>query len=58
VADTGDACRLVLLDGTRNDARVVRVGQDFAEILPSDARTPLLVRFDSIAAVTAAAGVA
>jgi hypothetical protein len=58
VADTGEACRLVLIDGTRNDARVVRVGQDFAEILPSDARTPLLVRFDSIAAVTAAAGVA
>ena len=58
LADAGETCRIVLLDGTRFDARVVRVGRDFVELLQGDSREPALVRFEAIAAVTAAAGVA
>lgn len=56
LADAGEPCVLVLLDGTRFDARVVRVGQDFVELWQGDAREPALVRFDAIAAVTGDAG--
>jgi hypothetical protein len=55
LADAGEACRLVLLDGTRIDARIVRVGHDFVEILPGDRREPELVMLATIAAVTHAA---
>ena len=56
LADVGEPCVLVLVDGTRFDACVVRVGQDFVELLQGDAREPALVRFGAIAAVTGDAG--
>jgi hypothetical protein len=58
LAEAGEPCRLVLRDGTRFDARVVRVGRDFAELVAGDSTDAVLVRFSVIAAVTAAAGVA
>jgi hypothetical protein len=33
LAEDGERCQVVLLDGTRYDAQVVRVGHDFAELL-------------------------
>jgi hypothetical protein len=45
-------CRLVLLDGARVEARVIRVGQDFVEVRSGDAATLVLVRFAALAAVT------
>jgi hypothetical protein len=56
LADSGGPCRLVLLDGTRIDAQVIRVGRDFVELRQGDSREPALVRFGAIAAVTGASG--
>lgn len=54
IAEAGEPCRIVLMDGTRDDARVVRVGKDFVELVRGDPPETVLVRL----AVIAAAGVA
>ena len=56
LAEAGEACRVVLLDGTRYDARVVRVGKDFVELAQGDALDGVLVRLTMIAAAGVARG--
>jgi len=50
LAESGEPCRIVLLDGTRYDARVARVGKDFVELVHGDSPDPLLVRLTALAA--------
>lgn len=50
LAGTGEASRFVLVDGTRYDARVLRVGKDFVEVVAGDSPEPILVRLTMIAA--------
>ena len=50
LAEAGQRCQVVLLDGTRYDARVARVGKDFAELVHGDPQVPVLVRLTMIAA--------
>ena len=50
LAEAGEECRVVLRDGTRYDARVVRVGKDFVELVHGDPPDPLLVRLTALAA--------
>lgn len=50
VADRQQPCLLVLVDGTRHEARVSRVGQDFAEVALGR-ETTALVPFTAIAAL-------
>jgi hypothetical protein len=50
LAASGEPCRVVLLDGTRYDARVVRVGKDFVELVDGDPPDSTLVRLTAIAA--------
>lgn len=56
LAEAGEPCRIVLVDGTRHDARVVRVGQDFVELVQGEPPDPVLVRLGAIAAAGVARG--
>ena len=50
LAESGERCVLHLLDGSRHDGVVRRVGQDFAELVDSGGRH-VLVAFSGLAAV-------
>ena len=50
LAEAREPCRLVLLDGTRYDARVARVGKDFVELVHGDPPDAVLVRLTALAA--------
>jgi hypothetical protein len=55
LADSGQECVLHLVDGTRYDAVLGRIGQDFLEARVA-ARRELLVRFAALAAVSSREG--
>lgn len=50
LAEAGERCVVHLRDGTGHDGTVVRVGQDFAELLEGEGRL-VLVSFAALAAV-------
>jgi hypothetical protein len=56
LAEAGEECRIVLVDGTCHDARVVRVGQDFVELTEGDPPDGVLLRLSTIAAAGVARG--
>lgn len=51
LADGAVPCTLHLVDGSRHDGVVKRVGADFAEISTGEANRQVLVAFDQLAAV-------
>lgn len=50
LAEAGEPCRVVLLDGSGYDARVARVGGDFVELVNGDPPVAVLLRLRVIAA--------
>ena len=51
LADSGERCTLHLSDGRHHDGVLLRVGQDFVEVVTGEAGRLVLVAFDSLAAV-------
>ena len=51
LADTAEPCALHLLDGRRHDGVLLRVGQDFVEVVTGEAERVVLVALHLLAAV-------
>ncbi len=50
IAEAGERCLLHLLDGSRYEGTLRRVGQDFCEVVTGEERRLVLVAFDALAA--------
>jgi hypothetical protein len=51
LSDSGETCALHLVDGRRHDGVLLRVGQDFVEVVTGEAGRVVLVSLDLLAAV-------